>query len=496
MKKILFLILLLFTPGLFGQSKNYRALIKKADNFAYNFNFEASFNTLKNAISLNDTLPHAYHLTSRNYLWFYLGNKSDNDYKKFLAYSDSAIQFIEPLLEENEEDENLLYLLGNIYKYRAMAYGSFGSTLDAFWATKKSVSLFEEVLSINPKFADAKGGIGVFEYALSYVPAMFNWALSLSGLSADQSNGFDYVKVAAQKATIDKIEYQFHLAKLYDEYLANFSQAINILSPLIKHFPNNSLFHYQLAVELIKSKKLESAKSELNKVLILDNENFSQTNSFSYFLLGDIFFRLNKYDDALVNYLTFLKTSTTIDYTGIASLRAAFCYQFLNRQNEFRKYALRATNGNLDIEEDFYAKQKGLSLLENGFNKDDSLVIFTKNSYLSGNLDFAISVSVDSVKENIKKREILIYKCSALAEIKDFQNAKQLISKIDSLDISEGDWTVPWGYLLKAQISLAEKDFEKCEEFLENAEETNNYEQKKVISANINKFRKKNNYLN
>lgn len=495
MRKIIFLAcLFLYSQLSTAQSSEYKNLITLGDELAFNFDFDSCNVVLNNAIQLEKERPEAFLLKSKIHLWYFLGSKDQTDYDLFFDFTDSVVTKTDLLLEENDEDLDLLYQLGNVYKYRAMAYGNNGSTLDAFWSTKKAVSFFEDIIDLDSNYYSAYGGIGVFEYALSYVPALFNWALSLSGLSADQNNGFEFIELASEKANYDNYEYQFHLSKLYDEHLADYNKSISLLNPLLKKFPNNGLFHYQVAIEYIKSRKLKKAVQALEQVLEINHPKFIQTNSFSNFLLGDIYFRENNYSKALEYYLTFLTTSQTIDYTGIASLRAAYCFHFLDNDHEFRKYLLLATNGNLDLEDDNYASKMGLLILKEGFTKERKILLNAENSYLAGENSKSLEIienNLDSLSNYEIIAEVGLIRSKILIEKKSLEEAKPILEKIDSLEIDNAEWIEPLTKYYQAEISYLENNIEQANIYLEDAEDSNDYQKKNYIQSLINGLKRK-----
>ena len=495
MKKLFFIIFIFLTFSITAnQDQKYKKLIDLAEKLSYNFDFDSCEVIIQKAILTIPDNPQAFQLKSKIHLWYFLGSKEKLDYELFFNYSDSVIFKTDKLLEKKGNDPQLIYTLGNVYKYRAMAYGSNGNTLDAFWATKKSVSFFEDVIEIDSTFYSAYGGIGVFEYALSYVPALFNWAISLSGLSADQQNGFAFIKKASEKGKLDKIEYLFHLSKLYDEHLAEYSNSIGILTVLIKSFPKNTLFRYQAAIEYIKSHKLDKAAKELEFVLKINHPKFAQTNSFSNFLMGDIYFRKKEYKKALEFYLLFLKTTKTIDYTGIASLRTAYCHYFLDNIKEFRRYAILSSNGNLDLEDDKFAKEMSLNLLGNGFPDEHKLLIEVENNYLSGHYSEGLQLinnNLDSVKADHNLAQIKYYQSSILIEQKKFNEAEMTLEGIDTLELKNAEWVEPMYYLNLAKIYYFKNNIDKSLEMLELAEDNNDYRSRNLINSTINGLRNK-----
>jgi predicted negative regulator of RcsB-dependent stress response len=495
LKKLIFIFFVFFTFSLAAnQDSKYKKLFNLAEKLSYNFEFDSCEVIIQKLISNNHQNPQAYLLKSKIHLWYFLGSKEKEDYELFFDYSDSVIFKTDQLLKQKENDPHLIYVLGNIYKYRAMAFGSNGNTLDAFWATKKAVSFFEDVIDIDSTFYSAYGGIGVFEYALGYVPALFNWAVSLSGLSADQQNGFTFIQKAAEKGKLDRIEYSFHLAKLYDEHMADYTSSIGILNSLITNYPNNTLFRYQAAIEYIKTHKLNKALKELDIVLKINHPKFSQTNSFSNFLLGDIYFRKKEYKNALEYYLAFLTTTKTIDYTGIASLRTAYCYYFLDNIKEFRRYAILSSNGNLDLEDDKFAKEMSLNVLGNGFSDEHKLLIEVENSFLAGDYTKGLSLinnNIDSLKVDHILAQLKYYMSSILIEQKNFDSAEKALNGIDTLDLKSAEWVEPMSALNLAKIYIFKKNKQKALEMLELAEDNNDYQNRNLISSTINGLRKK-----
>lgn len=493
-KSFLFSVLIVSLQLFAQENPEYKNLVSTSNNLVFNFQFDSSRILISQAIELEPGMPETFLILSKIHLWYFLGSKNENDFNSFFSYSDSTIERIDNLLENREDDEYLIYLLGNIYKYRAMAYGANGNSLDAFWATKKAVSFYEDVIDLDSNFYAAYGGIGIFEYALSYVPALFNWALAISGLSADKDNGFTFIEKAYQRSELDKWEFQFHLAKLYDEHLAEYNKSLFLLKTLLVRFPDNVLFRYQRAIEFIKNKNLDSARTELELVLSLNHPKFIQTNSFSNFLLGDIYFRKQDYESAMEHYLNFLTTTQTVDYTGIASLRVAFCYYFVENNNEFEKYTLLAANGNHDLEDDYLAYELSMVLFDEGMTNEREIVINVENNYLAGNDDIALGLinnSLDSLKNDRIKSEILAYKCCILINLKQYGEADTVANEAIELNRESPNWVEPMSLFNLAKINFNKNNFVSAEEFLLEAEDANNYQKKSLIQSYINGLRKK-----
>ncbi|MEE9432330.1 MAG: tetratricopeptide repeat protein [Melioribacteraceae bacterium] len=471
--------------------------MNESEELAYHFNFDASRVLILKAIDIQPENPKAYHHLSRHYLWYYLGSKNISEYYKFLGYSDSALTRAERLEDINSDDAQNLYLLGNIFKQRSMAYAENHKTMDAFWAARDAVGYYEDVLDVSPTHFSAYGGIGIFEYALSFIPSFIQWALPVTGLSADKNEGFAKLEKAYKNGNDDKVEYMFHIAKLFDEHLADYGKAISILESLVSTYPENSLFHYQLGLEFIKLKNLDKAKIEMEKVIEINHPKFAQTNSFANFLIGDIYFYQNQFDKAIEFYLNFLNSSKTIDYTGIASLRVALCYHFSEEEGNteaYRRYLKLASNGNLEIEDDVYADEESKLLLKYGVTKQKENLIKLENIYNIGKYDDVISnfTKKRNSFQDVEMRGLaLLYLSSSLIEKMKLVEAQKIAEEIISLEVNRNKWIKPMALFNLAKIKYKQKDYYRIEGPLVEAEDANEFGKQNLIQSYINGLRRK-----
>ncbi len=498
-KNVFFIAWILLSTINYAQKteSTYEELIVQSNRLAYNFKFDESRALTIKALNQKPNKPEAYNQLAQNYLWFYLGSKNENEFYKFISYSDTSIVRAEDLLDQNPKNIELLYLLGNIYKQRAMAYGEKQETLSAFWATKKAVGYFEDVLDIDKTFYSAYGNIGIFEYALSFVPSYLKWALSITGLSSNKEEGFKKIEKAYLQGKRDKTEIKFHAAKLFDEYLADYEKSSNILSSLLNEYPDNALFHYQYALEFIKNKELDEARKELDKVLEINNPKFAQTSSFANLLKADTYFFQNKFEKALNYYLEFLKTTKTIDYTGIASYRTAICYYFSGLDNNielFKRYLILAANGNLDIEEDAFANEKSHILLKFGLTHPHAEIIKIENLCKSGEYKKVIkrvSENIDSFQDNELKALALIYLSGAYIEVNNLHKAQKILDDLLKIKVKREFWIKPMALFYKAKIKFKMKDYQRMDTPLKVAEDANEFSKQNLIQSYINGLRRK-----
>ncbi len=479
MKVILTLCLLfVFSFLMFGQQEIERQIYKGLDA-CYNFNWEQADHTFKGLIEKYPDDPRGYHFESSIYLWYYLGGKDKSDLDTFETFSDKAIDKAEAVLEANDKSEMALYFLGANYCYRAIAFGRAGNFLDAAWATKKSETFLSQLQEINPGKTDAYLGLGLYNFAVAQIPSAFKWALNLVGISGDKDTGVKYIETAAENGNYTRVEAQYYLAQIEMDFLIDYESSAAILKRLVKKYPRNVLFNYSYAVLLMKEKKLSEADRYLDKVIKARINRFSQVASFSYFLKGDINFRNNRLDSAKAYYEHFLADSGDNDYKGIAAYRLGLCYEADGNREEAVNYFEKARDGNMDLDDDIYAKRKSEIYAKRTLSPVELNLVFISNMIEAGKYKAAYD-SVNSILPEIQseklKAEALLYKSDAAFYMGNYQETVDLASRILVMDSSNEKWVIPYSYynLARANKKLGNTQMVKIN--AEKAEEENDYD--------------------
>ncbi len=468
--------------------------LDKGRNLFYNLQFDKAEKYFELAIKNEPSNPKPWYYISQIYLWSFLGSKDTTEFRKFMETSDSTITVL-----ENSDffgDSNYLqnYWSGNAYSARAIALSAHGDMMSAFWSTKKAVGFYEDVLEENENFYDAYLGLGIFEYALDFVPPIFKWALDLTGLTADRKSGFLKIKKANEFGNGTKTEAAFHLGKLYIEYLADFVKAEKLFDELLKQYPQNSLFLFHLALAQFNNVELSGAQESLDKILKLNNRYFAQTNSFAYFLKGDIAFKQNRFDEAVNLYQKFLENAVAIDYTGIACLRIALSYKFLKNEGEYKKYLFLAGNGNLDIPEDNYAKEISEKYLDSDLTNKELKIIKAQNFLFTKEYQKSVDLLqnlIPQINDPDWKGKALITLAEDYMNMKKYNDAFNLCSQAISTDYRIEKWILPYSYYLKAMLYYHKGRPNEAKSYLAKAEEENRYFMKNKILAKINNLKKK-----
>lgn len=487
------IVLIIFSPSIKGQA-GYETQILKGLALAYNFQLDESEKAFSRAMQIEPARPEAYHYIAQIHLWAFLGSKDISELKIFNRWSEISVSKAEELLKKSGKDPKLHYLLGYIYLLKAMAYGADNSNLSAFGASKTSFSYFEESLSIRPDLFDSYRGMGLFHYALDFIPGIFKWAVSLSGIKPDRERGLNYLRTAYRKGNLDKPESAFHLAKIYADFAGEYDSAFTVLKPLLNQYPANPVFNYQAAVILLKSGHLSEAEKYINKVIAADHPAVKQMNSLAQFVKGDIYFLRNDFVNAEKYYTGFIDNALDADYCGIASLRLAFCRLINGKKDLYKKALLEARNGNTDIHDDEYAKEFSERLNGRELYYEEIILLKESNNFAAGKYQDVIkslnsSINAITIGDNKARAYLLIAECSMA--LKNSADAQKYLTLAESIKPSNEKWIIPRRLYVKAEIELQNGNRKKAGEYCEEALDENDYQFSDEISTLLYNLRQR-----
>jgi tetratricopeptide (TPR) repeat protein len=476
--KILFLSFILLCSINFAQSEIEKGVVKGLDN-CYNFRWGQAEEEFQKLIDKFPDDPRGYHYRSTVYLWYYLSSRNKNDYQNFIKYSDVALDKGKITLDKEPDNEIILYTIGTIYSCRAIVFAKAESYIDAAWASKKSEGYLTDALKANPKRADAYLGLGLYNFAVGQIPPAFKWALSLAGIKGNKALGIQYIKKAANEGYLSKVEALYYLSQIYSEVINNYESAAGYLKLLTKKYPNNILFSYSLGVLEIKRKNPEAAENLISKIIKSDVSNFKELIYFSNFLMGDIYFKENKFDDAKSYYLKFLNSYNQKDYKGIASYRLAVCYELTGDRNNAVKYFRQTNTGNMDLDDDIYAKREGAIYSKRTIAQTEADVIMGANIIEQGNYNHAIEklngLSI-KIKSDRLKAEVNYYLSEASYISGNYNDALKYANICKGYNSPEENWIVPFAdyNIARSYIKIGKKD--EALQMIEDAEDLNNYD--------------------
>ena len=458
----------------------------------YNFQFTTANIFFDEYSKNNPSSLKAEFLKVKLKLWKYVGSKSQNSFTEFNISADKLISILEEKLDENSEDKILRYLIASSYTSKTIALSANHQIVDAFWSAKKAMSYLEDLIDEFPELNEPYLEMGILTYALSYVEGFATVALTLSGMSADKDQGLQMLLKANNGNVYSKIESSFYLSQVYSEYLADNEQSIKYLLPAAESFPDNILFSFQLAVLYTKNCELDKAEKTIKRFINIKDESFSQTLAFSRFLLGDLYLRSGRYEQALKEFQKFLIGSNDINYSSKAYYSMALCNLFLGRNYEVHRNLSSTNLGNLENSDDKFARRRSQLLQNYSFNSNlenllkAEIQIFNKNynqteNYLS---------KIKSAELNEEFRKLFDYlKAEVLFNNNKSEEAEKILKNLTDSDIESEKWLIPASNLLLARVYLKQKNYDKTADFLEEAEDENEYDFRSKLTGEINKLK-------
>lgn len=470
--------------------------IKDGLDLCYRFKWQQAEDIFQGLIKDSPNEPDGYHHLSGIYLWYYLGSRDKDDFNNFLKFSDQAIEKGKSALDEKPKSAYLNFILGSNYMYRAIAFTREENYLDAVWASKKSETYLNDVLQLDPKFFDAYLGLGLYNFAVGQIPSAFQWALSLAGIKGDKIVGINYIKRAAVNGNLSKVEAQYYLSQILSEVLFENEAALYYLKNLVRKYPDNLLFNYSYAVLEVKERNLSVAEKTLSKIIQHDDPKFSQIISFSNFLMGDVFFRKNQFDSAKVYYLRFLESTPSNDYTGIANYRLALSYELTEDRKTAEKYFKKCGSGNMDLEDDQFAKRKGEIYSKRLLSQNEKDICTAHNMIEAGKYKAAydsLNYFLTKIKTEWLKAEALLYLSEASYMIGELDESLNYALSAIELNLNEEKWIAPFAAYNAARVYKKKEDLKSFNEMIDKIDDYSDFDYQSKLKNLVYSLSQKNN---
>lgn len=443
----------------------------------YNFDFKSSDKTFNSIIDKYPDHPAGYHYKSISYLWFYLDSREESDLDRFIELTDSAIEKAELKLESDSSDLLSLYIIGSVYGNRTFAYTREENYFDAVLAARKFHLYFDELLKRDSLYYDAYMGKGLFNFAISQAPQTWSWAINLAGMTGDKKKGLNYLETAIKKGKYSKVEAKFYLSQIYSEFLLKYPQSKRLLNELILRYPKNLLFRFALANLQVKTLEFNSAVRNYKTIYSSKDTNFVQLRNYSGMALGDILYSKGEYEESRKYHINFLEQSIDNHFKSVAALKIGLSHLFEGDSLSAILYFDKTNQGNMDVDDDAYAKMKGEQYLNHLPSSSELKLIRIKNMIDAGKLNAAI----DSLEKFI---ELPVSDTLRADAILSFSNALYLQGKykrsleyaVAVFNFDECElWVKPFACYYAARASKELKNFVDAEFFIGYAGNFKNY---------------------
>jgi hypothetical protein len=467
---IVFSAILFFQITLNAQPKSLKK-ISSGLNSLYNFHFDFADKDFQDFININPEHPAGYYFKSIKKLWFYLDSKNEKYLNEFIDYTDTSLYKAELFLQKDSVDVFSYYILGLVYFQRAVAHTRSEEYLSSLWATKMFQYYFNKIISMDSTYFDAYMCLGLYNFAVSQAPRSWKWALDLTGIEGDKKVGLEYLKLASKKGRYSKVDAQFYLSQLYSEFFLNFKESEKYLKSLVNAYPKNLLFKYSLGNLQIKKYELKSAEKNFNTVTQSKDSVFIQLKNYSTLSLGDLFFIRNNFDSAKTFYHSFLDSSVDHHLKGITALRLGLCYLFEGDSTSALAYFEKTDEGNLDLDEDVYARLRGQQYVDEFPDSLQLELIKFKNILDSGKFKNAID-SLENLNKIVTsdslRAELMLHISEAYYRSGKFKQSFEYAVGLLNFEHCE-TWVKAFACYYAARASMALNNFEDAKLFVDYA---------------------------
>lgn len=234
----------------------------------YNLEFDEAIEVFRAVVANHPENPHHYNYLSQGILYRemhragaleselvtgsnpFLRRKmqpSPEDEREFEAAIAKALELSEAVLKENTDDVEALYASGVAYALRSnynflVRKQHISSLRDATRGRKAH----NRITELKPDMTDARLMQGVHEYVVGSLPFTMKILSFLAGYRGDREGGIRTIQEVARDGIRNREDAEVVLAAIYRRERRP-TDAIPLLHDLIRRFPRNYLFRFELA---------------------------------------------------------------------------------------------------------------------------------------------------------------------------------------------------------------------------------------------------------
>ncbi|MGB0034768.1 MAG: hypothetical protein WBP79_04760 [Candidatus Acidiferrales bacterium] len=160
----------------------------------------------------------------------------------YLALADRVIQLTGAGITKS--DTSVLHLYAGIgWALKARLYGLRSETRNAAHAGVSARTEFLRALQLDPQMADAKVGLGLYNYYVDTLSSFVKFLRFFMGIpGGNKKEGIQQLETGMKEGVLMAVEARFYLAKNLRTYDEQYEQAAVILEPLVLRYPKNPIF--------------------------------------------------------------------------------------------------------------------------------------------------------------------------------------------------------------------------------------------------------------
>ncbi|MCU1319676.1 MAG: hypothetical protein JWP98_1194, partial [Edaphobacter sp.] len=185
------------------------------------------------------------------------------------SLTNSSIAMCDRLVKANPNDKNAYFARG----YARGMHAAFITLVDHSYVAAArqgyaSRGDSEQVLKIDPGYADAKMAIGIQQFAVASLPRILRIMIGITGVTGNKEKGLDLLREAAAHGVVTVVESRTALS-LFLRHDARYPEALAVQHGLAQQYPRDYLFRLEEA-NLTKDSGDGSAAIAAYKAVIAD----------------------------------------------------------------------------------------------------------------------------------------------------------------------------------------------------------------------------------
>ena len=167
--------------------------------------------------------------------------------RRIESLTNEAVEITDQEIRANPRDKNAWYARG----YARGMHATFITLVDHSFVTAAHQGLqarsdSEEVLKLDPDYADAKLAVGVQQFAVASLPRMIRLVVGIAGVGGSKEKGLDLLKDCAAHGVVSSVEARTALS-LFLRHDRRYPEALAVQHGLAEQYPRDYLFRLEEA---------------------------------------------------------------------------------------------------------------------------------------------------------------------------------------------------------------------------------------------------------
>jgi tetratricopeptide (TPR) repeat protein len=266
--------------------------------------------------------------------------------------TNTGIRLADDRIKANANDKNAYfargYLRGIHAAFITLVDHSFVAAARQGYAARNDS---EQVLKIDPDYADAKMAIGIQQFAVASLPRWVRMVVGIVGVGGNKERGLQMLREAAAHGVITSVESRTVMS-LFLRHDARYPEALVVQHGLAAQFPHNYLYRLEEA-NLTKDEGNGPAAIALYKVVLSDGARpgyfIDPRLQMAWFGLADTQRGQNDVSDAAQNYVKAAEQPNCSDWLRKrAQLNAGEMFDLLHQRDRAKQLYEMASAGGGD----------------------------------------------------------------------------------------------------------------------------------------------------